>query len=101
MQYTSPLNVDLPENVRANTFRQRRVKACEVHALWAARQFANVLVRRQLVNLGVDAIEDAGLEHGIACTMGRYQVEGPLREFAARVCVRLTRQKLAANAARR
>ena len=94
MQFNSPLDVDLSPEVRADTFRQRRVKAAVSHAKWAARSCAKNLIRRQETNFGVDAVSDAGGVIGIAKQMATYQVYGPLREYAARVCVRLVQEKL-------
>jgi len=95
MQYNAPLNVDLSPEVRAVTYRQRRVKAATNHAKWAARQYANVMVRMQLANFGANALDIAGGETGIAKAMATYQVFEPLQQFAARQCVRLIREKLA------
>ena len=60
MQYTAPLDVDLSPEVRADTYRQRRVKDAVSHAKWAARSYAKNLIRRQETNFGVDAVSDAG-----------------------------------------
>lgn len=94
MQYTAPLDVDLSPEVRADTYRQRRVRAAVSHAKWAARSYAKNLIRRQETNFGVDAVSDAGGAVGIAKQMATYQVHGPLREYAARVCIRLVQEKL-------
>jgi len=94
MQYMAPLDVDLSPEVRADTYRQKRVSLAISHAKWAARQYAKCLIRRQETNFGVDAVSDAGGAVGIAKQMATYQVFGPLREYAARVCVRLVQEKL-------
>lgn len=94
MQYQAPLNVDLAPEVRAKTYRQRRVSAATSHAKWAAKKYATMLIRRQENNFALDAIENVGGEAGIAKTMATYAVHEPLRLFAARHCVRLVREKV-------
>lgn len=94
MQYQAPLNVDLSPEVRADTYRQRRVKDAISHAKWAARQYATLLIRRQETIFGHDALAGAGGSVGIAKQMATYQVHAPLRDYAARVCVRLVQEKL-------
>lgn len=94
MQYTSPLDVDLAPDVRSRTFRQKRVNAATAHAKWAAKRYAGVLIRQQETVFGYDAIVGAGGEVGIAKQMATYQVFEALRVYAARVCIRLVREKL-------
>ncbi len=92
--YQAPLDVDLSPEVRAATFRQRRVKAATSHAKWAARLYAKTLIRQQETIDGYDAVIGAGGEIGIAKQMATYQVYESLRQYAARVCVRLVRERL-------
>ncbi len=94
MQYVAPLDVDLSPEVRANTYRQQRVKDATNWAKRAARLYAKSLIRKQETQFGCDAIEEAGGEVGIAKQMATYQVYEPLRQYAARVCVRLVRERL-------
>jgi hypothetical protein len=95
MQYQAPLDVDLSPEVRANTYRQQRVKDATNWAKRAARLYAKVLIRRQETDFNCkDVIEDAGGEQGIAKSMATYTVFEPLRQYAARVCVRLVRERL-------
>ena len=92
--YESPLDVDLTPEVRAATYRQRRVKDATSHAKWAARQYAKNLIRQQETIFGYDAVIGAGGEVGIARQMATYQVYSPLRQYAAKICVRLVRERL-------
>ena len=94
MQYEAPLDVDLSPEMRADTYRQARVKAATNWAKKAARLYSKVLIRKQETQFGVDAIEEAGGELGIAKQMATYTVYEPLRKYAARVCVRLVRERL-------
>jgi len=70
------------------------VKAAISHAKWAARLYAKTLIRQQETIDGYDAIIGAGGEIGIAKQMATYQVFEPIRQYAARVCVRLVRERM-------
>jgi len=94
MQFTSPLDVDLSPEVRAKTFRQRRVNAATSYAKWAAKQCAKNLIQQQETIFGLDAIANAGGEVGIAKSMATYQVYSPLRTYAAKIVVRLVKERL-------
>lgn len=94
MQYTSPLDVDLAPEIRSKTFRQKRVNAATSHAKWAAKRYAATLIRQQETIFGYDAIVGAGGEVGISRQMATYQVYEPLRQYAARVCIRLVQEKM-------
>jgi len=94
-RYNPPVSVDLSPELRAATYRQKRVNAATSHARWAAKAYSRVLVRQQETIHGYNAVEGAGGELGIAKTMATYNVYEPLRVFAARVCMRLVRERLA------
>ncbi len=92
--YEAPLNVDLSPEVRAKTFRQRRVNAATSHAKWAARLCAKNLIRQQETIFGIDAVDNAGGEVGIAKSMATYQVYPALQRYAAKIVVRLVKERL-------
>lgn len=95
MQYVAPLDVDLSPELRAETYKQQRVKDATNWAKKAAKLYATVLVRRQESDFNCkDVVGDVGGEVGIAKFMATYQVYAPLRQYAARVCVRLVRERL-------
>jgi hypothetical protein len=89
------MQVDL--SATPDSHRKERVRSAISHAKWAARQYAKNLVRQQETIFGYDAIVGAGGAVGIAKYMATYQVFEPLREYAARVCVRLVQEKLKEN----
>jgi hypothetical protein len=93
MQYTAPVNVDLSNLERSAIYRQKRIRACTAHANWAARKYARNIVT-QLKSSYNAKLDDFGGEIGIARTMATYKVFEPLRSYAARVCMRLVRERL-------
>jgi hypothetical protein len=88
------INVDLTPYEIAALHRKEKVQAALAYARKAARLYAKNLVRQQETIYGYNAIDGAGGEQGITKMMATYQVFEPLREYAARVCVRLVRERL-------
>lgn len=86
----------LPDKERTTMYRARRVRAATAYAKWAARKYAQNILK-QLESAYGSKFEDFGGEQGIAKTMATYQVFEPLRAYAARVCIRLVKEKLNEN----
>src|SRR6267142_1592438 len=65
MQYVAPLDIDLSPELRAETYKQQRVKDATNWAKKAAKLYATVLVRRQESDFNCkDVVSDVGGEIG-------------------------------------
>lgn len=82
MQYRAPLNVDLPDSVRQEIFKRKRVNAAFAHAKHAARQCAT-----QIIVHGWNPTT-----HDVESRMASYLVHKPLREYATQLTFEIALQ---------